>query len=78
MPHEVRVDRGLLFAHDFSFCLDQNSNIFDIDQQEYIGQLTDIGVQPCLMALNGTVVVYYDKTKLSVVRVCDGKRIGTI
>jgi WD40 repeat protein len=77
MPHEVRVDRGLLFAHDFSFCLDQNSNIFDIDQQEYIGQLTDIGVQPCLMALNGTVVVYYDKTKLSVVRVCDGKRIGT-
>lgn len=77
MPQEMRIDRGILFAEDFSFCLDRKSNIFDISQQEYIGQLTDIGAPPCLMALNGAVVVYSSNTKLSVVRVCDGKLIAT-
>ncbi|XP_063411269.1 NACHT and WD repeat domain-containing protein 2-like [Mytilus trossulus] len=76
MPNEPRVDRGILFADDFSFCLDDLSNIFDIGQQDYIGRLTDIGVMPCLTALNGDVIVYCDNTKLLVVRVRDGNTIA--
>lgn len=77
MPNEPRIDPGVLFSEDYSFCLDHHSNIFDIIQQEYIGKLTDLDVPPSLMALNGTQVVFYDETKLYVIRIRDGRCIAT-
>ena len=74
MKPDIRMDT-VVFA-GVSFCLDEEYNIFDIARSRYIGQLTNPGVPPRLVALYGNVVIYYKGTRLYAVNLPEGRVIA--
>ncbi|BFZ00150.1 hypothetical protein BsWGS_03189 [Bradybaena similaris] len=66
----------LIFSPDFSFCLDEMSNIFHTSSGEFIGQVTHHVVPPRAFALRASVVVYYTGCTLRLVRLSDGHVIA--
>lgn len=72
-----QLKRKLLFDISYSFCLDDESNIFDIREGCYVGQLPKQNSPPRAIALNGTVVVYYDRSVLSAYRLSSGEPIAS-
>lgn len=72
-----KLKRKLLFDVSYSFCLDDESNIFDIREGCYVGQLQKQNSPPRAIALKGTVVIYYDKSVLSAYRISSGEIIAS-
>ncbi|XP_061175047.1 NACHT and WD repeat domain-containing protein 2-like [Saccostrea echinata] len=71
-----KLKRKLLFDESYSFCLDDQSNVFDLREGCYIGQLPKQNSPPRVIALNGTVVIYYDRSVLSAYRLSSGEIIA--
>lgn len=74
-PNKV-LDRHLVFANDFSLCLDSNSNLFQISEGFYVGQVPNMGTKPQVLALDGRVVLYFKGTEIYAVRIQDGQLIA--
>ena len=72
----VKLDKHLIFSSNHSFCLDAQSNIFDIREGCYTGQLPCQDYAPVLIALNNTVAIYFNDNSISAVRITDGKLIA--
>ncbi|KAK3089761.1 hypothetical protein FSP39_006292 [Pinctada imbricata] len=72
----VRLDKNLIFSTDYSFCLDAQSNIFDIREGCYTGQLPSPGTPPKLIALRNSVAVYFKNDIISAIRITDGRVIA--
>lgn len=72
-----KLKQKLLFDAGYSFCLDDQSNIFDIREGCYVGQLQKQNSPPRVIALNGAVVVYYDGSVLSAYRLGSGEIIAS-
>ena len=76
LTNSVAVDSSVVFTRNFAYCMDSRSNVFDLTEAYYLGQLPNPGSSPMGVALNGTVALYYKGNKLYVVRLMDGKQIA--
>ncbi|KAL8596042.1 hypothetical protein ACOMHN_021082 [Nucella lapillus] len=64
----------LLFSPDFSLCLDQASNIYNVHCRTSLAySLPHPGTPPQCLALNGALVVYFKDSWLYVVRLSDAR-----
>ena len=78
VPPKTPIDQ-LIFNRDARFCIDHESNVFEMANGFYTRQLLrDSKVHPRLLALQDRVLVYFDKCYLFVIRVRDGKCIGNV
>ena len=71
---------NIIFTKDVSLCIDNQSNVFDMANGYYLKNIQPDKekVQPRCLALNGTVLLYYENEHLYTVRIADGKTIGSV
>ncbi|XP_041358187.1 NACHT and WD repeat domain-containing protein 2-like [Gigantopelta aegis] len=65
-----------VFSNDFSFCLDNESYVRDLNTGDCITRLPNPGTPPRLLALNNSMVVYFKETRLVVIRLADAVTIA--
>ncbi|XP_074641218.1 NACHT and WD repeat domain-containing protein 2-like [Tubulanus polymorphus] len=71
----VPIDHRLLFSPDLTYCIDFQSNIFDVSSGYFLRQLNEDSAQPWALAVGGKVVVFVDGAELYALRLEDGKEI---
>lgn len=74
-PDPMTNKHRLVFSRDATKCLDDFSNVFDVDSGMYIGQIPGPDAPGQCFALGGSVVLYSKGSVLYVVRE-DGTRIA--
>lgn len=69
---------GLLFTPNMRYCIDNMSNVFDLDSGSYVKQIFSEGLKPSCLALNGQVILFVQETKLFAVRLADCQQVGAV
>ncbi|XP_067678714.1 NACHT and WD repeat domain-containing protein 2-like [Haliotis asinina] len=68
--------QDVVFANDFTFCLDKESRIFDLMSGDYTSQILNPPSVPKALLLDGYVVVYFEGSMIYAIRICDSQVIA--